>query len=185
MGSAWRLAAVQPEVRDRFDHPRTASGRFLPFVRVRDFSISVTLYAQLNSRVRPEAVLRIRRDRPTADVQITGLELLPAVTDIRQMMSRRSRKIIWSRTGLCLVGIYFILTVLALITAFSTGDTKGNFVLLQLPIALQIGAMPESLLRQLAGLSWGVAYLIIWPATALILYLLGYCAGYLVKPQSH
>lgn len=100
-------------------------------------------------------------------------------------MSRRSRKIIWSRTGLCLVGIYFILTVLALIAAFSTGDLKGNFVLLQLPIALQIGAMPESLLRQLAGLSWGVAYLIIWPATALILYLLGYCAGYLVKPQLH
>lgn len=100
-------------------------------------------------------------------------------------MPRHSRRIAWSRTGLCLVGIYFLLTVLALIAAMSAGDLKGNFVLLQFPIALQMGAIPGSVLRQLTGLSWGVAYLIIWPASALMLYLFGQCAGYLLKPPSH
>ena len=94
-------------------------------------------------------------------------------------MSRHSRQIKWSRTGLCLVGIYFILTAFTLFVALSAGE--GNFVLLQLPIVLQTAAMPRSVSRQLDGLSWGAAYLIIWPATALILYLLGHCAGYLVK----
>lgn len=86
-----------------------------------------------------------------------------------------------SRLGLGLTGIYAAGTAAALVAALcwvASGDPKGSYVLLQLPIALQLAALPDSLLRRMGGMSWTMVYLVIWPPTVLVLYGLGHCAGY-------
>lgn len=93
-------------------------------------------------------------------------------------------KFAWSRLGLALAGAYFLLTVLAIAAAlWEPGDPKGRFILLQLPIALQLAALPASLLRQWSDMSWPMAYLVIWPPTALGLYTFGHGIGHLLKPR--
>jgi hypothetical protein len=76
--------------------------------------------------------------------------------------------------GMVLVGIYALLTVAA---AFGAGDATGRFVFLQLPLVLQTAFitafLPPHLLERLAGVSWAVAYLAIWPPTALFFYTIG------------
>lgn len=92
----------------------------------------------------------------------------------------------WSRLGLTFAGGYFLLTVMAVATALwisVSGDSKGHFVLLQLPIALQLGVLPASVLEKLRGMSWAMAYLIIWPLTLLVLYALGHGIGHILKHQ--
>jgi hypothetical protein len=93
-----------------------------------------------------------------------------------------------SRVGLVLVSIYAFLTAIAVIAAWWTGDFKGQFVFVQLPIALQMALimelMPSSLIAQLRDVSWGTAYLVIWPATALIFYAIGSFITYLYSPRS-
>ncbi|GGY56341.1 hypothetical protein GCM10007387_43520 [Pseudoduganella albidiflava] len=86
----------------------------------------------------------------------------------------------WSRTGLGLSGMYVAVTAAAVAAALwaEPGDPKGSYVLLQLPIALQLAALPDSLLQRMGGMSWTMAYLAIWPPTLLALYALGHWAGY-------
>lgn len=92
----------------------------------------------------------------------------------------------FSRMGLSLMGTYAFVTAMAIgcaLWASASGDPKGYFVLLQLPVALQLAAMPEGLLRQLGEISWVMIYLTIWPLTALALYTLGQCLGCVLKPR--
>ncbi|WBS04730.1 hypothetical protein OU994_10835 [Pseudoduganella sp. SL102] len=80
-----------------------------------------------------------------------------------------------------MTGINAAGTAAALVAALcwaEPGDPKGSYVLLQLPIALQLAALPDSLLQRMGGMSWTMAYLAIWPPTVLALYALGHCAGY-------
>jgi hypothetical protein len=90
--------------------------------------------------------------------------------------------------GITLVGIYAFLTAVAIIAASGMGDFKGYFVSLQLPLAFQMGLimelMPRSLRAQFGDVSWTMAYLLIWPPTALVLYAVGSVIDYLSSPQS-
>ena len=79
-----------------------------------------------------------------------------------------------SRFGIVLVMLYLILTVLTVLAAWYTGDDKGRFVLLQLPLALQMALLDTlGLMGWFAGLSWSAAYFVFVPATCICLYHLG------------
>jgi hypothetical protein len=103
--------------------------------------------------------------------------------DMRRLMPTRL-----SRVGMLLVSVYAFLTAIAVIAAWGTGDFKGQFVFVQLPIALQMALsmelMPSSLIAQLRDVSWGMAYLVIWPGTALVLYAIGSFITYLSSSRS-
>ena len=78
-----------------------------------------------------------------------------------------------NKLGFALCAIYLLMTILLLWSAYSTnGDVKGQFVLLQLPIAL-----PLMLLDFLgvSGLNWSwyVAYAVFIPLILLVLYYVG------------
>lgn len=80
--------------------------------------------------------------------------------------------------GLCLSVLYAAATAACWLMAFaSNADPKGNFVLKQISIALQLALIDwlgfQSSIR---GLSWFAAYAILFPATILVLY----GAGWLV-----
>lgn len=80
-----------------------------------------------------------------------------------------------NRFGIVLVMLYLIITALVLWAAWDAGaDEKGRFVLLQLPLALQMALLDGlGLMAWFAGLSWFAAYLIFLPATCVALYYLG------------
>lgn len=82
-----------------------------------------------------------------------------------------------SKLGLSLAGIYAFLTAAAIIAAVGVGDSKGQFVFLQLPLVLQmallVAVLPEALTARLVDVSWPTAYLLIWPPTALVFYAAG------------
>lgn len=75
-----------------------------------------------------------------------------------------------------LVGVYAFLTAAAIIEAWGA-DVKAHYVFLQLPIALQMALitelMPKDSIAQLRNVSWEMAYLVIWPPTALVIYTIG------------
>lgn len=78
-----------------------------------------------------------------------------------------------NKLGVALCVVYLLMTLLLVWSAFSTnGDAKGQFVLLQPPIAL-----PLMLLDVLgvSGLnwSWSVGYAIFIPLILLVLYYVG------------
>jgi hypothetical protein len=78
-----------------------------------------------------------------------------------------------NKLGLALCAMYVLMAVFLLWSAYSTnGDVKGQFVLLQLPIAL-----PLMLLDALgvSGLNWpwSVGYAIFIPLMLFVLYFIG------------
>jgi hypothetical protein len=80
-----------------------------------------------------------------------------------------------SRVGLVFCALYALIIAACVCWAFTVGDPKGHFVILQLPIALQ-GTLLVSLglLPILVHLSWFAAYLFIGLPTFMLLYLLGW-----------
>ena len=82
------------------------------------------------------------------------------------------------------IGLAFCVLYLA-VTAFfvwaSSGsdvDPKGAFVLLQLPITLQLAFIDWLGVDQsTGGWSWGVSYAVIVPLTLLFLYCIGWAIG--------
>lgn len=86
-----------------------------------------------------------------------------------------------NKTGLALCAIYLLLTGLCLWAAYSAGaDFKGQFVMLQLPIALQLGLLDFVGFGALThNLSWLTGYLILVPLTLLFLYSVGIFLTYL------
>jgi hypothetical protein len=81
-----------------------------------------------------------------------------------------------SRVGLFFCAIYATAICICLALAFSAGgDLKGQFVFLQLPIALQGGALQFlGLGSLLANLSWVAAYAVIAIPTFGLLYFTGW-----------
>ena len=81
-----------------------------------------------------------------------------------------------SRLGLLLAGIYISLIVFCLTLAYSAGsDYKGHYVLMQLPIALQISLLHElGLSDTLRNSSWLSAYFLLAVPTCVVLYGIGF-----------
>jgi hypothetical protein len=73
--------------------------------------------------------------------------------------------------GLCLV--YACIIAICLFMAYGA-DSKGEFVLMQLPISLQMALIPKSLYPMLANVSWLNAYLLFATPTFALLYFLGW-----------
>lgn len=79
-----------------------------------------------------------------------------------------------SRIGLVLCLAYVGATVCCVVAAFWGADAKGQFVLLQLPIALQVALLDSAGLGSLLQpLSWPAAYALLALPTAALLYLVG------------
>ena len=81
--------------------------------------------------------------------------------------------------GLCVV---YALIIAVCVFSAQGADNKGAFVLLQLPIALQMAIVPKSLYSTLENLSWLRAYLLFGTPTFLILYLFGW---FLERKSNH
>jgi hypothetical protein len=73
--------------------------------------------------------------------------------------------------GLCLVYACVIAICLA---AANGADNKGEFVLKQLPVMLQMGLMPKSFYPMLENLSWLNTYLLYATPTFALLYFFGW-----------
>jgi len=84
-----------------------------------------------------------------------------------------------SRFGLTLCALYCVAVVAcAMLSMGDGGDSKGAFVLLQLPIALQGGLLQAlGLGRLIEGLSWTTAYLALGIPTLILLYFTGRFLG--------
>lgn len=80
-----------------------------------------------------------------------------------------------NRLGLILSATYLALTLLLVWAALhSEGDPKGHFVLLQLPIALQLAVIELlGLATYMRGWSFPVAYTVFVPAACIVLYASG------------
>ncbi len=79
-----------------------------------------------------------------------------------------------SKVGLILALIYFFIAMLFVIYANILIDPKSKFVILQLPLALQMAGLHEiGLLKYITNISWTMAYIIIGIPTFLLFYLIG------------
>ena len=76
-----------------------------------------------------------------------------------------------SKVGIALCIVYALIIATFVMSA-QGADNKGAFVLMQLPIAFQIGLVPSSL--NLENLSWLNAYLLFATPTFLFLYFFGW-----------
>lgn len=92
-----------------------------------------------------------------------------------------------SRLGLLLAGIYISLIVFCLTLAYSAGnDYKGQYVMMQLPIALQISLLYElGLSDMLRNLSWFSVYLLLAVPTCVVLYGIGFFMETISKLRKH
>lgn len=81
-----------------------------------------------------------------------------------------------SKAGLWLAGGYAAVSLACIAVALLPGsDSKGRFVFLQLPIAVQGGIAQElGLGAYLVNLSWLGAYALLWLPTIALLYLVGH-----------
>jgi hypothetical protein len=84
-----------------------------------------------------------------------------------------------SKLGLGLCVVYLAIVCICVYGANTGGeDSKGAYVLLQLPLALQMAALDAIGLRGLySGLSWVAAYLLFVPLTLIFLYSVGSALG--------
>ena len=80
-----------------------------------------------------------------------------------------------SRIGIILCTIYAAIIAVCLALAFSADDHKGQYVFMQLPIALQMSGLDAlGLLPLLRKVSWIGAYLLLALPSFMFLYLLGW-----------
>ncbi|MGS1014574.1 hypothetical protein ACVCL0_06665 [Rhodanobacter sp. UC4450_H17] len=88
-----------------------------------------------------------------------------------------------SKLGLTLCFLYVAVSALCVWGSFDAGgDSKGAFVLLQLPLAFQLEALDWLGFRPLlTKMSWPVAYASIGPLTLALLYGTGWLIGFLSK----
>lgn len=83
-----------------------------------------------------------------------------------------------SRIGLALCVLYAVLMGLCVWGSMAAeGDPKGAFVLLQLPLAMQLGALDWLGVPGLSRLSWTAAYALIGLPTFALLYGAGWALG--------
>jgi hypothetical protein len=88
-----------------------------------------------------------------------------------------------SRFGLILCSLYVAISVLCVWGSFDAGvDSKGSFILLQLPLIFQLEALGWLGFRPLlTKMSWPVAYASIGSLTLVLLYGTGWFIGSLFK----
>ena len=88
-----------------------------------------------------------------------------------------------SKFGLALCFLYIAVSALCILGSIDAGiDSKGLFVLLQLPLGLQLGALDWLGFRPLlTKMSWPVAYVSIGSLTLALLYGTGWLMGSLFK----
>jgi len=88
-----------------------------------------------------------------------------------------------SKIGLSFCILYLALTALFVWGSRNAGaDTKGAFVLLQLPLTFQLGFIDWLGLDQITdGWSWGVSYAVIVPLTLLFLYYAGWVISRVIR----
>jgi hypothetical protein len=80
-----------------------------------------------------------------------------------------------SRIGFILCATYTTIIAICFALAFSADDFKGQYVFLQLPIALQMAALETfGLTHSLRDVSWTGAYLLLALPSLMFLYLLGW-----------
>jgi hypothetical protein len=83
-----------------------------------------------------------------------------------------------SRLGVALSLVYVLPAIACVAMAIFTGDPKSSFVILQIPIVLQLAALAAlGMGSWLTSLSWTGAYLLLGLPVALMLYLCGYWLG--------
>lgn len=103
----------------------------------------------------------------------------PLETDVPRLTASK-----WfSWTGIVFAALYLAIVILCVAAALSAGgDDKGRFVLLQLPLALQLALLHElNLDRLLEGLSWVGGYLLIGLPTLALFYFAGWGLERLVR----
>lgn len=83
----------------------------------------------------------------------------------------------FSITGAVFAGIYLLTSAACVVMALSVDDSKGRFVFMQVPIALQTAVVPHGALRMLEDISWPAAYAMFGLPTLLGLYFLGAALG--------
>ena len=89
-----------------------------------------------------------------------------------------------SKVGIGLCVVYLAATACCVYSSLGAeGDPKGQFVLLQLPIALQLEALDAIGFRPVPGqLSWAGAYTLVVPPTLAGLYGLGWLFARALRP---
>ena len=78
-----------------------------------------------------------------------------------------------SKVGIGLCSVYALIITVCLASAYGA-DNKGEFVLLQLPIAFQMLLVPKFLYPSLQNISWLNAYIVFAVPTFLLLYFFGW-----------
>lgn len=87
-----------------------------------------------------------------------------------------------SRLGICFSLIYLLPTIACVAMALSSDDSKGRFVLLQLPIGQQMWALHlMGLSESLHGTSWPVLYFLLCVPVVVALYCIGHGLGLMFK----
>ena len=80
-----------------------------------------------------------------------------------------------SKVGLVLSLIYFLIVMGFVVWANTLIDPKSKFVILQLPLALQMAGLHEiGVLKYFTDISWTMAYIMIGIPTLLLFYFIGY-----------
>jgi hypothetical protein len=89
----------------------------------------------------------------------------------------------FSWTGIVFAALYLAVVILCIAGALSAdGDDKGRFILLQLPLALQLALLHDLNLDRLLGdLSWTGGYLLIGLPTLALFYFVGWGLEKLVR----
>lgn len=89
----------------------------------------------------------------------------------------------FSWTGIVFAALYLAVVILCIAGALSAdGDDKGRFILLQLPLALQLALLHDLNLDRLLGdLSWTGGYLLIGLPTLALFYFAGWCLEKMVR----
>lgn len=79
-----------------------------------------------------------------------------------------------NNVGLIVASVYFFIVVVCVVWAVLIDDQKGKFVILQLPLALQMAGLDSmGVLKYLPSMSWAMAYLFIGIPTLWFFYLIG------------
>ena len=91
----------------------------------------------------------------------------------------------FSKIGIALVLVYVLITAICLVMLYSIDDFKGQYIFLQLPIALQMAVVHTLGLDQyLKPINWFGAYIMLWLPTIFFLYFMGWTLSQIIKSLS-
>jgi hypothetical protein len=80
----------------------------------------------------------------------------------------------FNKVGLIVASIYFFIVLACIVWAVLIDDPKGKFVILRLPLALQMAGLDTlGILKYLPPMSWAMVYFLIGIPTLWFFYLMG------------